>query len=201
MFVRRSAGMPLASGRARSSPTSTMLGESGQQGPPGEPIGAGSIVAPSVSSLGFARPSGCASDGQTPRSDRPLAATWAPVYRSGAGHPRQAATSPERDFGGPPGPGPPAYGDASVEGVYPVGNPHLWTALWTTPGTKGRDPGERCDRPLATLHRDLARTGSRRRMADLARQPVALQSRRGRAGPVGARAACSGTGSRLAIWG
>jgi hypothetical protein len=34
---------------------------------------------------------------ETPRTVYPLAAKWGSVYRSGAGHPRQAATSPERD--------------------------------------------------------------------------------------------------------
>jgi hypothetical protein len=59
------------------------------------------------------------------------------VYRSGAGLPRQAATSPVRDSKALQARGPQKWWRVG-RWVYPVGNPHLWTALWTSPGTKGR---------------------------------------------------------------
>jgi hypothetical protein len=72
---------------------------------------------------------------QTPRSGRPLAATRTPVYRSGAGLPRQAATSQIR-IRRPSRPGAPGPLRVCRTG-FPVGNPHLWTALWTNSGYEG----------------------------------------------------------------
>ncbi len=69
-------------GRARYGPDGFhMLGESDRPGPHRACIG---------------QPVGRSADRQTPRSGRPLAATVTPVYRSGAGLPRQAATSSDQ---------------------------------------------------------------------------------------------------------
>jgi hypothetical protein len=53
---------------------------------------------------------------ETPRSVYPLAAKWGSVYRSGAGHPRQADTSPERDSEALQARGPHELVDVSVGG-------------------------------------------------------------------------------------
>jgi hypothetical protein len=78
---------------------------------------------------------------RTPASVKPLAARWASVYRSSAGQPSAGRLRHQYGIRRPSRPGAPHIGGASGGGRTGR-NPHLWTALWMNPGTKGRQPGE-----------------------------------------------------------
>lgn len=67
------------------------------------------------------------------------------------GFPGRVVASTDRDRG-PSRPGAPCSVPAASKLGAQLAIHTMWTVLWTTPGMKGRYPGERRDRSLATLH-------------------------------------------------